>query len=60
VNSSYAFRRTCCPLLLGSDGNLTLMPAPSLLSVLRERAGLQPNDTCLDQYRQQQFTRQDA
>jgi hypothetical protein len=51
-------------------GNLTLMPAPCLLSVPCERVALQSNDTaltyidydqdwndasdCLDQYRQQQ------
>jgi hypothetical protein len=56
----HAFRRTCIPLPPGSGGSLTLMPAPSLLSMLRERAGLQPSDTCLDQFRQRQFTRQDA
>ena len=52
------------------------MPAPSLLTVLCERVGLQSNDTaftyiaydqdwsgvsdCLDQYPQQQFTRRNA
>jgi hypothetical protein len=27
-----------------ADGNVTPMPSPSVLSLLRERAGLQPND----------------
>jgi hypothetical protein len=53
-------------------GNLTRMPPPSVLSVLRERAGLQPDDTAftytdheqdwagVEHYRSEQFTRLDA
>jgi fatty acid CoA ligase FadD21 len=41
------------------------MPSPTVLSLLRERAGLQPNDTAYtytdyEQYRHHQFTRLDA
>jgi hypothetical protein len=51
------------------DGNLTPMPQPTLLSILRERAGLQPDDKAFtySDYeqigivsRQGQFTRLDA
>jgi hypothetical protein len=55
---------------MGRAGNLTLMPQPSLLFVLRERAGLQPIPTttsgkirrsaCVEHNRSAQFIRLDA
>jgi fatty acid CoA ligase FadD21 len=38
------------------------MPKPSVLSMLRERAGLQPNDAAFTftDYEQDQFPRQDT